>query len=130
MLEGFVSVKRKLSRLSFPPIAVCGHPNHQTETVEDVLFRVQNHRKSLCVTVTSAVKLMCFETIAATRQQKRKTSRLEFYQNVRKIANDQRIKRGQRMEWAASAKRVRLLSKVEADSGRNGSSVRLCLNGV
>jgi hypothetical protein len=47
-------------------------PISPEETAENGPICVQNHSQSVCVTVTSAVKFFCFETIATALPQNRK----------------------------------------------------------
>jgi hypothetical protein len=57
----------------------------RSEAAEDIPFRVQNHRQSVCVTVTSAGKFFCFETIAPAPPHKGKLLPPEFCDDLQKV---------------------------------------------
>jgi hypothetical protein len=72
-LCGFFRVKIKFSRrLSALPVPHLRFPLHRSKAAENGSFPVQNYSQSLCVTVTSTVKFLCFEIIATGSLQKEK----------------------------------------------------------
>jgi hypothetical protein len=68
-----------------------GFPLQRSEIAENVPFPVQNHCQNVCVTVTEAVKVCCFETIATAPPQKFEMFSPEFCENLSKVRNDLRI---------------------------------------
>jgi hypothetical protein len=51
-------------------VPISRFPFHRSETAENVPFRVQNHRQSVRVTVTAAVKIARTKTVAAAALKK------------------------------------------------------------
>jgi hypothetical protein len=73
-------------------------PLHRRKPAENMPFHVQNRSQSVCVTLTSAVKVLCFETIATATPQKNKPLVPEVCKDRRKLCNDVRIERSHRCE--------------------------------
>jgi hypothetical protein len=48
-------------------------PLHRSETTENVRIRLDDDSQNVCVTITSAVEFMCFETVAAAPRDGRET---------------------------------------------------------
>jgi hypothetical protein len=82
-LAAVLSVNAKVEHSRFP--------FHRSEAAENVSFCVQKHSQSVCVTVISAVKFLCFSTIATVMPYNPKLRLSEFHEDLRKVRNDQQI---------------------------------------
>jgi hypothetical protein len=82
-----LTVIRLYAVILVPPLPVphWRFPLHRSEAAEDIPFRVQNHSQSVCVTVTSAVKVFRRKPIATSPPQKFKMLSPELCEDIRKL---------------------------------------------